>query len=236
MNYGISFEKSNLLLILIQQIMRKIGTILMILSNSFAFSQFNSPLEIVQIFRSIGYVNYLDGENTKNFLENRSGITLNIIRYEDNNLIFGAAYNCNSANLRKPFTIGFFTVPANTAFFINTFDIHFGYCFHLFKNITFEPYSGITETTIVFYDEEKDTSKEYFKSGIPIGFRMRWNVKLGKQSKYSLAFYINNSLNYNRLNKINGNLNSYCYLTEVGLGLIKEELTIKSRQSLKWKR
>lgn len=204
--------------------------------NSSLYSQNTNRLEIIKYSHTVGYVNYFDRENTKSMLNNRKGFTLNYIEYKENNLSYGVSYNYNSSNLHRPITIGVFTVPANKNFFMNTFDVHVGYCFNIYKNITLETYSGITETTIVFYNNDDGKSKEYHKTGIPIGFRINWNINLNFKSDYFFVVFVNNNLNFNRLNKLNSNLDSFGYITEFGLGIMKEKLVIKSRTDRKTRR
>lgn len=193
------------------------------------YSQKTNKLEILKYSHTVGYVSYFDRESTKSILNNRKGFTLNYIEYKENNISYGVSYNYNSSNLQSPITIGVFTVPANNNFYMNTFDVHVGYCFNIYKNITLETYSGITETTIIFFNDESGKSKEYLKTGIPLGFRVNWNIDIKFKSDYFFVVYINNSLNVNRLNKLNSNLDSFGYLTEFGVGIMKEELIIRSR-------
>lgn len=186
-------------------------------------------IQLLTKYNSVGYTKFFDTKSTKETLKNRYGFTLNISCIYDNNISFSGSYGYNISTLAKPIRLGVYQFPQNTSFFINTFESHVGYCFRIGKNILFETYSGLCETSILIANDKDDVIDKYFKTGVPLGFRVSYLLKLAQKSDYKFAIYFSSNASYNRMNLINPNFNDFAFHTEIGIGLVKEEIVFRSR-------
>ena len=209
---------------------KRIGFLIPFIITGFVtIAQQLPKIQLLTIYNSVGYTKFFDTKGTKETLENRNGFTLNLSCIYDNNISFSGSYGYNKSTLAKPVSFGVYQFPSNTSFFINTFQSHVGYCFRIGKKVMLETYSGLCETSILIADEKDDVIDKYFKTGVPLGFRVSYLLKLAQKSDYKFALYLSSNATYNRINLINPNFSDFAFHTEIGIGLVKEELVFRTK-------
>jgi len=171
--------------------------------------------DYMHIKSTVGFLYFFNDKNTSSLLENQYGYSISLGPHLRNNWYFNITADFSNATLKKPLFIDNFQFSSKEKFFFKNLGVNICYCFYFSEQFSIEPYSGIIQTSFSI-ESENDGEKDYYKTGVPLGFSLNYYFKFTESSKTIFALYFNNKFSYVNMNKLNYNFGNLSYMVEFG--------------------